>query len=105
MTTINHVSSKNLYTRVLRDGEFALVTTNQNGIIHKHELGAQQYKVIFENGSFAGFYDPYTHTLYTSPSALCKSALKRNGETNEWNGPKHVQLYRDGQWVSLRSLL
>jgi hypothetical protein len=43
-------------------------------------------------------------TLATSPSAACKLILNRNGQTNEWNGPRHLFVERDGIWTSYKKL-
>jgi hypothetical protein len=42
--------------------------------------------------------------LYKSTTAVCKALLVRNGRTNEWAGPSHLFIYRDGTWRSYASL-
>ena len=34
-----------------------------------------------------------------SSSGACKKCLNRNGETNEWQGPEHMFVLIDGQWI------
>jgi hypothetical protein len=41
-------------------------------------------------------------TLYTSATALCKARFNRDGKTNEWAGPRHVYVRRNGVWISLK---
>ena len=55
------------------------------------------------SGSQLGFL-PYGGTLATSPSAACKLILNRDGQTNEWNGPRHLFVERDGAWTSYKAL-
>ena len=46
-----------------------------------------------------------TGTEYKSASAFCKAVFVRKGKTNEWAGPKHIFVMRDGNWVSLKGIL
>lgn len=94
------------YTEHLRDRESVLLTKNQSGVISNDEIAAgSELCVLFENSVFKGFLHPRMRILYRNPTALCKDIFNRDGETNEWNGPMHVQVFRNNAWVSLNSIL
>lgn len=38
---------------------------------------------------------------YDSPTGLCTAIFRRNGTTNNWDGPSHIFVKRDGVWVTL----
>jgi len=104
---INHRVGKitqHAYTELLNANEVCILTTSQNGIPSEQELIGTRYIILFENDKFSGFYNPTTQTLYKNPSAFCKGLLQRHGHTNEWRGPRHVLILRDGRWISLDTL-
>ena len=104
---INHRVGKitqHAYTELLNANEVCMLTTSQNGIPSEQELTGTRYIILFENDKFSGFYNPTTQTLYKNPSAFCKGLLQRHGHTNEWRGPRHVLILRDGRWISLDTL-
>jgi hypothetical protein len=37
--------------------------------------------------------------IKTSSSGACKACLNREGQTNEWQGPEHVFVLVNGQWI------
>jgi hypothetical protein len=43
-------------------------------------------------------------TISVTPSGACKLVLRRGGDTNEWQGPRHLFVERDGAWVSYKQL-
>lgn len=43
-------------------------------------------------------------TLSQSASGACKRALSRGGTTNEWDGPRHLFIEREGVWRSYAAL-
>lgn len=104
---INHRVGKitqHAYTELLNANEVCILTTSQNGIPSEQELIGTRYIILFENDKFSGFYNPTTQTLYKNPSVFCKGLLQRHGHTNEWRGPRHVLILRDGRWTSLDTL-
>jgi hypothetical protein len=51
-----------------------------------------------------GVYVDGTFTLNNgskvrSASGACKKCMMREGNTNEWRGPRHVVMFVDGRWV------
>jgi hypothetical protein len=92
-------------TKITADEEI-LLTVHQNGKVDEDEMRGPRYKVCFTGGVFTSFFDPSTNTNYKTPTALCCAKLERHGQkkTNQWRGPRHVLVLRDGAWVSLDKL-
>lgn len=49
----------------------------------------------------------YTNNVFTlnngdqvgSTSKACKTCMVRDGDTNQWQGPRHLVLFIDGRWI------
>lgn len=61
---------------------------SRGGRFYKNEL-----KFVFADGHAVMF-----------PTNACKHVLKRNGETNNWDGPRHVFLRPGAAWVRYDTL-
>lgn len=94
---------KNWKTQVL-DGEPMILTIHQNGVPDAAELTGPRYKIIFRGNSFHGFLDFADNRIYSTPSQLCCAKFTRVGATNQWRGPMHCLVFRNGSWVPLGSL-
>lgn len=83
--------------------EPVLLTVHQSGHPDEQELQGHQYQVRIVGGFFRGFTDPADNSTYKSPSALCCAKLQRHGSknTNQWRGPRHCLVLRNGTWTSL----
>lgn len=92
------------YAPRLLANEVCILTKSTHGAPSTEEMAGARFVVLHENGAFSGFYNPSTQTLYRSPSAFCKDLLQRQGETNEWRGPRHVLVLRGARWVPLDSV-
>ncbi len=100
-------ASTTRYTTTLVPNEQLILTVSQKGEPSEEEIRAgQRYLVRFNNSVFAAFEDPSTSTSYSTPTALCKAKLQRNGPlaTNEWRGPRHCLVYRNGTWTPIGNL-
>jgi hypothetical protein len=94
------------YSTVLYNGESLIITRHNHGRPDAEELSvtAQRYIVNISNGKTT-FYDPTSNTFYNSPSALCVAKLTRNGNTNCYAGPRHCLIQRNGEWVTIKTLM
>ena len=94
------MSSPRWSQHVIAD-ESVILTIHQNGVPDASELNGHRYQIRFVDGVFKGFFDPQDGTLYRTASALCCAKLRREGakKTNEWRGPRHCLVYRNGSWV------
>ena len=92
------------YAARLNANEVCILTRSQNGIPSIDEMASSRFIVLFENGTFSGFYNPSTQTVYQNPSSFCKDIMRRDGNTNEWRGPRHVLVVRCERWVPIDSL-
>jgi len=91
--------------RILPNEE-VLLTVHNSGELDAPVETKARYKAFFKGVSFAGFLDPTTGDVFKSPSALCCARLERHGpkKTNQWQGPAHVLVQREGVWIPLNKL-
>ncbi len=89
-------------SKILAD-EPVLLTVHESGVASELETNGCLYLVHCVDGVFKGFYDPSDETVYRSASALCKAKLQRHGpkNTNQWRGPRHCLVLRNGVWKPL----
>jgi hypothetical protein len=88
----------------LQENERILLAYNERRGPMGPELEAACYFVRKdEQGRVKGFLDRQSNILYASPSALCKAKMHRDGETNDWDGPSHCFVQRNGVWVNLKN--
>jgi hypothetical protein len=66
------------------------------------EAEKQTGGLIVNNETEWGF--SYNNKLYKTTTAICKAVLNRDGQTNEWRGPQHVYILRDGSWKRFNTL-
>ena len=92
------------YVSHLKVNEVCILTKSQQGVPSTEEMSSSRFVILFENGTFSGFYNPSTQTLYQNPSSFCKDIMQRQGNTNEWRGPRHVLVLRGERWVPIDSL-
>ena len=86
------------------DGEDVILTIHQNGVPDATELNGHRYKVVMRNGAFSGFLDSADGSMYKNPSILCRTKFHREGVTNEWRGPRHCLVHRNGSWIPIGNL-
>ncbi len=105
-TPVALVTKMPTYTTILHVGETVRLTKNQNSRASPDELSdaAPHYTITIHNGKLM-FHDPSTGDYYKSPTSLCKAKMKHDGQTNEWAGPRHCMVLRNGSWVSIKSLM
>ncbi len=84
--------------------EDVLLTTHQNSVPDAAELAGPRFKIRTENGVFKEFFILANGATFRNPSALCKALFQREGKTNEWRGPIHCLVQRNGTWVPLAKL-
>lgn len=106
-STMPRGTTSSRWIQHLISGESVLLTVHASGKPDASELNGPQHTVVFTNGAFEGFRDSQTETLYSSPSGLCRAKLQRNGplNTNQWQGPRHVLVSRNGNWVAIADLV
>jgi hypothetical protein len=92
------------YAPRLKTNEVCILTKSTRGAPSEQEMAGARFVILFENGTFAGFYNPSIQTLYRNPSFFCKDTMRRRGETNQWRGPRHVLVLRGARWVPIDSL-
>jgi hypothetical protein len=92
------------YASRLKVNEVCILTKSQQGVPSTEEMASSRFVILFENGTFSGFYNPSSQILYQNPSSFCKDIMRRNGNTNEWRGPRHVLVLRGERWVPIDSL-
>ena len=92
------------FRAVVRDGETFLLSTKQQ---HRatceptpEELATQG--VCVATAAEWGFR--INGALHKSCSAACRAVFTRDGATNQWRGPDHLFILRDGVWRSFNSL-
>jgi len=86
----------------VKDGESFICITSQSGApILESTAVAVSGKIVStpEKWGFSA-----NNTLYKSATAVCKGLLLRDGDTNEWRGPRHVYISRDGVWKRFDTL-
>jgi hypothetical protein len=89
----------------LQENERILLAYNERRGPMGPELDAGSYFVRKdEQGRVKGFLDRESSILYASPSALCKAKMHRDGGTNDWDGPSHCFVQREGRWVNLKDV-
>ena len=88
----------------VKDGESFICITSQSGapILEPTAEDLSVSGKIVSTQEKWGFFA--NNTLYKSASAACKGLLLRDGETNEWRGPRHVYVSRDGVWKRFDTL-
>jgi hypothetical protein len=64
---------------------------------------AESSGVCVVNGPQRGFLLSDS-SYHANPTSACKALLNRSGRTNEWNGPRHLFVERDGAWISYKQL-
>jgi hypothetical protein len=88
----------------VKDGETFICITSQSGgrtLEPTPEQLAVSGKIV-NTPTRWGFFA--NNTLYKNTTATCKALLNRNGATNEWRGPRHVYVCRDGVWKRFDTL-
>ncbi len=93
------------YIELVHDGEPVLLTYHQSGKATAEELLGKQFLIIKKEDKVT-IKDPESGAIYSSPTGVCKANLKHHGGvTNEWQGPAHVLVKREGYWISLKNLM
>ncbi len=95
---------RDLWKQKVFHDEDVLLTTHQNSIPDAGELAGPRFKIRTENGVFKEFFILANGATFRNPSALCKAVFQREGKTNEWRGPIHCLVQRNGTWVPLAKL-
>ncbi len=93
---------------VLRDGErFVCLSTQGLPLTLTSPPTAEQIAATggtcLSTPAAWGFRFP-NGSVAKSPSGACKLVLRREGATNEYNGPRQVFVERNGAWVSYKQL-
>lgn len=81
----------------VKDGESFICITSQSGtpILEPTADQSVSGKIVSTQEKWGFFAN---NKLYKSASAACKGLLLRDGVTNEWRGPRHIYICRDGVW-------
>jgi hypothetical protein len=95
---------RDLWKQKVSHDEDVLLTIHQNGVPDSVELAGPRFKIRMDNGVFKGFAILANGTTFRSASALCRGVFDRNGKTNEWRGPMHCLVQRNGTWIPLAKL-
>ena len=88
----------------VQDGETFICITSQSGgrtLEPTPEQLTFSGKIVNTTTQWGFFAN---NTLYKNTTATCKALLNRNGVTNEWRGPRHVYVCRDGVWKRFDTL-
>ena len=96
---------KNVFSKHLIHNEPVLITRNPKGTPSDDEINNKYSAVAWvPHGIYQGFVNTQTNILSPNPSKLVQSILpSRNGKTNQWDGPSHVLVKRNGCWISIRT--
>lgn len=81
-------------------GEICIASPSQQRKVSTHDLSTTFQVLILPDKKRPHFQ--FNHIIYTSPTALCKARFTRKGKTNEWCGPKHLYVLRNGSWINLK---
>jgi hypothetical protein len=92
----------------VNSGEELILTRHQKGLITDEDAHkcARYHIESAADGGFR-FTDRATGDVFDSPSGLCRGRLPpRQGKkgTNDWNGPMHCLVMRNGSWTPLAKL-
>ena len=85
-------------------GETVIATTSQSARLSMADF-MSPHRLIVTSAGRTIFVHGTTSAEYKSASAFCKALFNRDGKTNEWAGPRHLFVMRDGNWVSLNGVL
>lgn len=89
---------KDRFAPFVQDGEKFICIPSQSGKPTIEPSADEQLVggTIVNNAENWGFL--VGGILYKTSTSVCKALLDREGQTNEWRGPKHVYIYRNGTW-------
>ncbi len=94
--------NKHAYSQHLRHGEPIRYTRHANGVLSDDEMNHPPADVYAPRGVYVGFRNTRTNHVYQTPSKFVQHHLPaRNGRTNQWDGPSHVRVLRNNQWVQI----
>jgi hypothetical protein len=88
----------------LVDGEKCIVAPSQQRKICSDDMALFHHVKLIPGKSRPSFVHGITKEVFSSPTSLCVNVLSRTGKTNCWAGPRHVYVYRDGEWMNLKGL-
>jgi len=98
-----HTNMEKRFRPYVKDGESFICITSQSGtpILEPTAEIAVSGKIVSTPEKWGFFAN---NTLYKSTTAACKGLLLRHGGTNEWRGPRHIYISRDGVWKRFDTL-